>query len=91
MLCATGGDFLVEILPYIDFELISDNLKYVCGFSDPTGLLFPLTTKCDVSTIYGQNFSPFGMKDLHKSQEDFLDIVMGKKLEEDGYKLYENC
>lgn len=90
VLCATGGDFLVEILPYIDFGLISDNLKYVCGFSDPTGLLFPLTTKYDVSTIYGQNFSPFGMKDLHKSQEDFLDIVMGKKLEEEGYDLYEN-
>ncbi len=90
ILCATGGDFLVEILPYIDFELINNNLKYVCGFSDPTGILYPLTTKYDVSTIYGQNFSPFGMRDLHKSQEDFLDIVTGKKLYEEGYPLYEN-
>ena len=90
VLCATGGDFLVEILPYIDFELIDDNLKYVCGFSDPTGLLYPLTTKYDVSTIYGQNFSPFGANDLHKSQVDFLDIVTGKKLDETGYDMYEN-
>ena len=90
ILCATGGDFLVEILPYINFEEINNNLKYVCGFSDPTGLLYPLTTKYDVSTIYGQNFSPFGMNDLHKSQEDFLNIISGKSLSEEGYSLYED-
>lgn len=90
ILCATGGDFLIEILPYLNFELINDNLKYICGFSDPTGILYPLTTKYDVSTIYGQNFSPFGMQDLHKSQEDFLDIITGKSLSLKGYDLYEN-
>ncbi len=90
ILCASGGDFLIEILPYVNFELIKDNLKYICGFSDPTGLLYPLTTKYDVATIYGQNFSPFGMNDLHSSQEDFLDIISGKKLSENGYDMYED-
>ena len=90
IMCATGGDFACEILPYINFELIKDNPKYVCGFSDPTCILYPLTTKYDVATIYGQNFSPFGQQDLHKSQEDFLSIVTGKSLSEEGYDLYEN-
>ncbi len=89
VLCATGGDFLIEILPYVNFDLIKDNPKYVCGFSDPTGLLYPLTTKYDVATIYGQNFSQFGSMDLHESQKDFLDIVTGKKLSEKNYPLYE--
>ena len=90
LLCATGGEFLVEMIPYVNFDLIRDNSKYVCGFSDPTGLLYPITTKYDVSTIYGQNFSPFGMMDLHKSQEYFLDIITGKILEEEGFSLYED-
>ena len=90
ILCATGGEFLVEILPYVNFDLVRDNLKYVCGFSDPTGLLYPLTTKYDISSIYGQNFSPFGMMDLHQSQNDFLDIITGKSLNENSYPLFEN-
>jgi len=58
--CAAGGEFLVEILPYIDFELIKENPKFIAGFSDPTGLLYPITTKCDIATVYGQNFTSFG-------------------------------
>ena len=90
ILAATGGDFCLEILPYVDFEKLSKCNKYVAGFSDPTCILFPLTTKYDVATIYGQNFSPFGMEKLHKSQEDFINIITGKKLEEENYDLYED-
>lgn len=89
ILCATGGDFLMEILPYINFELLIDNPKYVAGFSDPTGLLYPITTKYDIATIYGQNFSPFGVEKLHQSQKDFLEIIKGNLIEEHSYDLYE--
>ncbi len=90
ILSATGGDFCMETLPYINFEDLSNCNKFVAGFSDPTCILFPLTTKYDVATIYGQNFSPFGMGKLHKSQEDFLNIITGKKLEEESYESYED-
>lgn len=89
LICATGGDFLIEILPFIDFEIIKKNPKYLAGFSDPTGLLYPITTKCDIATIYGQNFGAFGMESLHQSQKDFLEIITGNKLEENSYDLYE--
>lgn len=89
ILCAGGGEFLVEILPYIDFNLIKNNPKYICGFSDPTGLLFPITTKYDIATIYGSNFSSFGEEEFHRCHYDFLDIITGKRLNEESYDMYE--
>ena len=89
ILCAGGGEFLIEILPYVDFNLLKNNPKYVCGFSDPTGLLYTITTKYDIATIYGQNFSQFGMNKLHKSQYDFLNIIKGNIIELNNYDLYE--
>ena len=89
IICAAGGEFLVEILPYIDFELIKQNPKLICGFSDPTGLLYPITTKCDIASIYGQNFGSFGMEKLHQSQRDFLEIIKGNLITEHSYELYE--
>ena len=89
ILCATGGDFLVEILPYVDFDLLKNSPKFVGGFSDPTGLLYPITTKYDIATIYGQNFSSFGVEELHRSQKEFLEIVKGNLISENSYDLYE--
>jgi len=90
LLCACGGDFLVEILPYINYELIKNNPKLIAGFSDPTGLLYSITTKCDIATIYGHNFGSLGDEKLHKSQKDFLEIIKGNLIEQQNYELYEN-
>ena len=89
ILCAAGGEFLVECLPYVDFDLIKDNPKYVAGFSDPTCLLFPITTKYDIATIYGNNFGSFGMEKFSRSHYDFLDLIKGKKFDFNSYSLYE--
>ena len=88
ILCASGGEFLIECLPYIDFNLIKENPKFFAGFSDPTGIMFPITTKYDIATIYCNNFSTFG-REFTQSQKDFLDLMEGKKLSFDSYKLYE--
>ena len=88
--CAAGGEFLVEILPYIDFEKISNNPKWVEGFSDPTGLLFPITTKYDIATIYGNNFKSFGTEEYDRSLNDNLKIVKGNLIIQNSYDMYEN-
>lgn len=90
ILCAAGGEFLVEILPYVKFEQILNNPKWVEGFSDPTGILFPITTKYDIATIYGNNFKSFGAEKYHKSIEDNLQILTGNLIEQESYDLYEN-
>ena len=89
MICAAGGDFLVEILPYINFELLIKNPKWVVGFSDSTGLLYPITSKYDIATIYGNNFSSFGADTLYKNHEDLQKVLEGKKIELRSYDLYE--
>ena len=89
LLCATGGDFLVEILPYIDFNYIKDNPKLIAGFSDPTGILYTITTKYDIATIYGHNLSPLGMEKYHQSELDFLEIIKGNLITQKSYELYE--
>ncbi len=57
--CAAGGDFLNEILPFLDWEFLAANPKWLMGASDPTGILYPLTTMCDIATLYGSNGGSF--------------------------------
>lgn len=88
--CASGGEFLVEILPYVDFDKLVDNPKWIEGFSDPTGILFPLTTKYDIATIYGNNFKSFGAEEYDTSLVENLEIVKGNLLTQHSYEMYEN-
>lgn len=90
IMCASGGEFLIECLPYVDFNLIKENPKFVAGFSDPTGLLFPITTKYDIATIYGNNFRAYGTEKFSKSHYDFLDLIKGKKFSFKSYPLYQD-
>ena len=58
---ASGGDFLVEMLPFLDYKAIMENPKWIQGFSDTTGLTFTLTTNLDIATLYSYNFSTVAM------------------------------
>ena len=89
IICASGGDFLVEMLSYVDFSLLVKNPKLVIGFSDPTGLLYPITTKYDIATIYGSNFSSIGVEKIDKSTEDFIEVIKGNKKTVESYDYYE--
>lgn len=63
VMSASGGDFLFEILPYIDWDALRANPKWMCGASDPTSILFTLTTKYDIATLYGVNAGAFDTPD----------------------------
>lgn len=90
IMCAAGGEFLIEILPYIDFDCILKNPKYIQGFSDPTGLLFPITTKCDIATIYGNNFGEYGVENYYRNVTENLEILKGNLIKQENYSEYEN-
>lgn len=90
ILCCDGGDFLVEILPFVDFSLLVSHPKFVAGFSDPTGLLYSITTKYDIATIYGHNFSNFGALELHQSELTFLEFLTGNLILQESYDMYQN-
>ena len=90
IICATGGEFLLEMLPYFDFSCIQKNVKWLQGYSDPTGLLFVITTSYDIATIYGNNFSGFGMNSWHESLQNNLDILEGNLIIQKSFLLYES-
>ena len=64
LIACSGGDYLIQILEYIDFNKIKENAKWVQGQSDITNLLYLLTTKYDIATIYSFNVKSFGDKNL---------------------------
>ena len=75
---ACGGDMLIEMLEYIDYEKIAANPKWVMGYSDITGLLLPITLKCDIATVYGPNAGSFDMTELHPSLKSVFPLLEGK-------------
>ena len=90
IICAAGGEFLVECLPYVDFTKLTNNPKFMQGFSDPTGLLFQITTKYDIATIYGMNFKDFGTENYSRDITDNLKIISGDLIKQESYEMYEN-
>ena len=89
ILCATGGDFLTDMLPYINYDNIGKHPKWIMGYSDPTNLLYTVTTILDIATIYGHNAGTFDSEELHTSQKIALDCLKGNILHQESYDYYE--
>lgn len=80
VMCAAGGDFMNEILPYVDFRAIQKHPKWTMGASDPTSLLYPLTTRYDIATLYGMNAGAFDPGTDFQFIKDSLSLLKGKKI-----------
>ena len=87
---AAGGDFQFETLPYIDFDWIEKNPKWYLGASDPTNLLFPVTCKCDIATIYGFNAGSFDAYGINEYSNLCLDFLKGKNIELHSSSLHQD-
>lgn len=59
---AIGGYNSIQLLQYVDYELIAQNPKIICGFSDVTTLANAITAKTGMITYLGPHFSSWGMK-----------------------------
>lgn len=88
VMAAAGGDFLFEILPYVDFKAMQKNPKWLMGASDPTGLLFPYTTKYDVATIYGCNAGSYEISPLPVFLKNNLKIISGDLPVQKSFRKY---
>lgn len=89
VICATGGDFLISMLRYVDFDALRENPKWIQGYSDPTSLLYTVTTKLDIATIYGVNAGGFWMDRLHSSLSDGLRLLRGDIPVQNSFTFYE--
>lgn len=62
ILTVIGGFNSNQILDYIDYELIKQNPKIFCGFSDITALSNAIHSKTGLVTYSGPHYSSFGMQ-----------------------------
>lgn len=84
VMAAFGGANSNELLPYIDYELIKNNQKIFCAFSDITALQDALFKKSNLINLYGPCFSHFAMKQgFDYIEKAFINIVKYKQFEFD--------
>ncbi|HBR31427.1 MAG TPA: LD-carboxypeptidase [Clostridiales bacterium] len=63
-----GGEFLMDMLPFLDFERIAYlPVKWVCGYSDVSTFTFTLTIKSDIATVHGSNLLNMGYARIHEA------------------------
>lgn len=75
ILAVIGGYNSNQLLEFMDYELIKQNPKIFCGFSDITALGSAITHKTGLVTYSGVHFSSFGMqKGFEYSLEHFKRI-----------------
>ncbi|BCP58547.1 LD-carboxypeptidase [Streptococcus suis] len=83
ILATIGGYNSNELLPYLDYDLIAQNPKIFCGYSDTTALLNAIYTKTGIQTYMGPSYSSFKMKAGQAYQtESWL-----KAVTQDSYEL----
>lgn len=57
-----GGHNVNQIISHLDYDVIKQNPKIICGFSDITALLDAITARTGLQTYYGPHYSTIGMK-----------------------------
>lgn len=88
IILASGGDFLMEVLPLLDYKEFVKHPKWIQGYSDPTGLLYTITVNCDLATVYASNFGDFGMKEWHSCLKDNVELLEGKLKVQTSFDYY---
>ncbi len=84
ILTVIGGFNSNQLLKYIDYEIIKENPKILCGYSDITALLNAIYAKTNLTTYYGPHFSTFSME---KGNEYTIDYFKKCLVEEDEFNV----
>jgi len=90
IMAATGGDYQMEMLESFDFSLVENNLKWFCGYSDPTNIAFVITSKYDVATLYGFNAKSFTSDTLYPCYQNFFNIIKGNLIIQESFEKFES-
>lgn len=72
IICARGGYGCTRILPMLDYDLIKNNPKVLCGYSDITALLYGIYAKTGLIGFHG----PVGISTFNKFSVDFFSYVL---------------
>ena len=88
--CAKGGENSNSTFEYLDYELIKQNPKIVCGYSDITSITNMITEKTGLVTFSGTNFKTIATDETDYSLKEVIKRFVNGRLElgetEYGYR-----
>lgn len=92
--CVKGGENSNSTFDYLDYELIKNNPKIICGFSDSTSITNAITLKTGLVTFSGATFKSLTSWETDYAFKEVIKRFADKNLElgipEDKYEtLYE--
>lgn len=88
---ATGGDYMFEMMPYVNYDKFIENPKWLMGMSDPTNILLDVTCFLDVATLYGINARSYKL-DTPLWQKNNLEYLKGNLIKQKSFKkCQESC
>lgn len=79
--CAKGGENSNSTFEYIDYELIKQNPKIICGYSDITSLTNIITEKTGLITFSGTNFKTIATDETDYSYKEAIKRFVDGNLE----------
>lgn len=88
--CAKGGENSNSTFEYLDYEVIKQNPKIICGYSDITSITNMITAKTGLVTFSSINFKTIATDETDYSLKEVLKRFVDESLElgetEYGYK-----
>lgn len=79
--CAKGGENSNSTFEYIDYEIIKQNPKIVCGYSDITSITNMMTEKTGLVTFSGTNFKTIATDETDYSLNEVLKRFVDASIE----------
>ena len=79
--CAKGGNNSNSTFEYLDYELIKQNPKIICGYSDITSITNMITEKTGLVTFSGTNFKTIATDETDFSYKQALSRFVDESLE----------
>lgn len=92
--CAKGGENSNSVFEYLDYELIKNNPKIICGYSDITSITNLITAKTGLVTFSGTNFKTIATDETDYSYKEaikrFVDCSLDLGVESEEYQTIRN-
>ena len=79
--CAKGGENSNSVFDYLDYELIKNNPKIICGYSDITSITNVIYEKTGIVTFSGTNFKTISTDETDYSYKKCLEMFVKLNLE----------
>lgn len=76
ILTVIGGFNVNQILGRIDYDIIKNNPKILCGFSDITALTNAIYSQTGLVTYSGPHFSTFAMQEGFEYTQKYFDLCL---------------